>query len=227
MLVAQGVLEVRRGKGTFVSDRVEDIDDFGFTGLRPGEGPAADLFELRSIFEPQAARLACRRATAEERADILAKGRAVEVCIRFRCRPHPGRRRLSRRHCPGHPQRVYGAPPPLSSSGRWPRRWRPGTTPSGWRRTPCGTTRCCWSFSPVGTRRVHSTPWPSTCATPWTRWAWASVRTECPEFLFRSRHLSNGGTIQDRKRLCSLFAYKEGRQFSLVEAAGPFLCHSI
>lgn len=82
MLVAQGVLEVRRGKGTFVSDRVEDIDDFGFTGLSRVKGQLRDLFELRSIFEPQAARLACRRATAEERADILAKGRAVEDCIR-------------------------------------------------------------------------------------------------------------------------------------------------
>lgn len=82
MLTAQGVLEVRRGKGTFVSDRVEDIDDFGFTGLSRVKGQLRDLFELRSIFEPQAARLACRRATAEERADILSKGRAVEDCIR-------------------------------------------------------------------------------------------------------------------------------------------------
>ena len=82
MLVAQGVLEVRRGKGTFVSAQVEDIDDFGFTGLSRVKGQLRDLFELRSIFEPQAARLACRRATAEERADILAKGRAVEDCIR-------------------------------------------------------------------------------------------------------------------------------------------------
>ena len=82
MLVAQGVLEVRRGKGTFVSARVEDIDDFGFTGLRRVKGQLRDLFELRSIFEPQAARLACRRATAEERADILARGKEVEDCIR-------------------------------------------------------------------------------------------------------------------------------------------------
>lgn len=82
MLVAQGVLEVRRGKGTFVSARVEDIDDFGFTSLSRVKGQLRDLFELRSIFEPQAARLACRRATAEERADILAKGKIVEDCIR-------------------------------------------------------------------------------------------------------------------------------------------------
>ena len=82
MLVAQGVLEVRRGKGTFVSARVEDIDDFGFAGLRRVKGQLRDLFELRSIFEPQAAMLACRRATVEERADILARGKEVEHCIR-------------------------------------------------------------------------------------------------------------------------------------------------
>ena len=82
MLVAQGVLEVRRGKGTFVSARVEDIDDFGFSGLRRVKGQLRDLFELRSIFEPQAAMLACRRATVEERADILARGKEVEDCIR-------------------------------------------------------------------------------------------------------------------------------------------------
>ena len=82
MLVAQGVLEVRRGKGTFVSARVEDIDDFGFAGLRRVKGQLRDLFELRSTFAPQAPMLACRRATVEERADILARGKEVEDCIR-------------------------------------------------------------------------------------------------------------------------------------------------
>ena len=81
-LAAQGVLEVRRGKGTFVSPRVEEIGDFGFGGLARVKGQLRDLFELRSIFEPRAARLACGRATGEELADILAKGEAVEACIR-------------------------------------------------------------------------------------------------------------------------------------------------
>ena len=81
-LTAQGVLEVRRGKGTFVSAAVEEMDDFGFSALERVRGQLRDLFELRSIFEPRAAELACRRASDEELADILARGAAVERCIR-------------------------------------------------------------------------------------------------------------------------------------------------
>ena len=81
-LVTQGVLEVRRGKGTFVSEQVGEIEDFGFGGLERVKGQLRDLFELRSIFEPQAAELACLRATEEELSDILEKGAAVEACIR-------------------------------------------------------------------------------------------------------------------------------------------------
>ena len=80
-LIGQGVLEVRRGRGTFVSGRVEEINDFGFGGLDRVRGQLRDLFELRHIFEPAAAALACRRATEEELADILARGAAVEECI--------------------------------------------------------------------------------------------------------------------------------------------------
>ena len=81
-LVTQGVLEVRRGKGTFVSEQVTHINDFGFSDLGHVRAQLRDLFELRSIFEPQAAKLACLRATEEELADILAKGAEVEACIR-------------------------------------------------------------------------------------------------------------------------------------------------
>ena len=78
----QGVVEVRRGRGTFVSERVGEIQDFGFSRLSRVRGQLRDLFELRSIFEPRAAALACRRATEEELSDILKKGAAVERCIR-------------------------------------------------------------------------------------------------------------------------------------------------
>ena len=81
-LTARGVLEVRRGRGTFVSSRVEEIEDFGFGALEGVRGQLRDLFELRAIFEPQAAALACTRADDRELADILDRGRAVEACIR-------------------------------------------------------------------------------------------------------------------------------------------------
>ena len=81
-LTTQGVLEVRRGRGTFVSEQVDRVEDFGFSTLEQVRGQLRDLFELRSIFEPQAARLACRRGSDEELADILAKGEAVDRCIR-------------------------------------------------------------------------------------------------------------------------------------------------
>lgn len=81
-LVTQGVLEVRRGRGTFVSPRVTEINDFGFSTLEQVRGQLRDLFELRAVFEPEMAALACRRATREELADILARGEQVAAAIR-------------------------------------------------------------------------------------------------------------------------------------------------
>ena len=81
-LTSQQVLEVRRGRGTFVSDQIEHINDYGFSTLDQIQGQLRDLFELRAIFEPKAAHLACRRASTEELADIVAKGEAVDQCIR-------------------------------------------------------------------------------------------------------------------------------------------------
>lgn len=81
-LVTQGVLEVRRGRGTFVSRRVEEINDFGFSALDRVRGQLRDLFELRAVFEPEMAALACRRATPEELADILTQGERVAAAIR-------------------------------------------------------------------------------------------------------------------------------------------------
>ena len=74
-LADRGVLEVRRGRGTFVSQQVEEIGNFGFSSLEQVRGQLRDLFELRSMFEP-------RRAAPEELSDILEKGAAVEQCIR-------------------------------------------------------------------------------------------------------------------------------------------------
>lgn len=81
-LVTQGVLEVRRGRGTFVSQKVKEINDFGFSTLEQVRGQLRDLFELRAVFEPEMAALACRRASPEELADILAQGERVAAAIR-------------------------------------------------------------------------------------------------------------------------------------------------
>ena len=81
-LLVQGVVEVRRGRGTFVTQRAAEVEDFGFDDLARVKGQLRDLFELREIFEPQAARLACRRATEGERTEILERGAEVERCIR-------------------------------------------------------------------------------------------------------------------------------------------------
>ena len=169
MLVAQGVLEVRRGKGTFVSARVEDIDDFGFTGLSRVKGQLRDLFELRSIFEPQAARLACRRATAEERADILAKGKIVEDCIRS------GADRTQA-------DAAFHAAIVRATHNEFMVRLLPliqravataVETGDDAQRLAEDTLRdhaLLLEFFARGTRKAPSTPWLSTCATPWTRW---------------------------------------------------------
>ena len=81
-LTSQGLLEVRRGRGTFVTLEADHINDYGFSHLDQVRGQLKDLFELRRIFEPSAARLACQRATPEEMADILARGAEVDRCIR-------------------------------------------------------------------------------------------------------------------------------------------------
>lgn len=81
-LTSQRILEIRRGRGTFVSAEISHINDFGFSRLDAIQGQLRDLFELRQIVEPSAARLACQRATKEEMAEILSCGEAVDCCIR-------------------------------------------------------------------------------------------------------------------------------------------------
>lgn len=78
-LVAQGVLEIRRGKGTYV---VEDLPTAGvdltsLAGLR-SRVRAKDLFEMRLIFEPATVALACQRASDEELRQIQKKAERME-----------------------------------------------------------------------------------------------------------------------------------------------------
>lgn len=78
-LVAQGILEIRRGKGTFVADELPaaGLDLTSLAGMR-SRVRAKDLFEMRLIFEPATAALACRRGTEEELRQIQKKARRME-----------------------------------------------------------------------------------------------------------------------------------------------------
>jgi GntR family transcriptional repressor for pyruvate dehydrogenase complex len=78
-LVAQGVLEIRRGKGTYVSETLPDtgLNLTALSSLRAKER-AMDLFEMRLIFEPETVALACQRATDEELQLIRKKAERME-----------------------------------------------------------------------------------------------------------------------------------------------------
>ena len=78
-LVAQGVLEIRRGKGTFVSpDLPEEAVDLSVLQNMHSRVRAKDLFEMRLIFEPETVALACRRASDEELEQIRKTALRVE-----------------------------------------------------------------------------------------------------------------------------------------------------
>ena len=75
-LVAQGILTVQRGKGTFVSENVSN-DTTNFMTLERAHMRLKDLYEMRLIFEPMCAALACQRASDEEIEKIIKQGRKV------------------------------------------------------------------------------------------------------------------------------------------------------
>ncbi len=81
-LSAQGYVEVRRGSGTFVTDRAMFRTDIGLRRLESVRIRLRDLCEIRMMIEPQAARLACRRGTEQELAEIAARAEAVAQYVR-------------------------------------------------------------------------------------------------------------------------------------------------
>jgi len=78
-LVAQSVLEIQRGKGTFVSTElpVEAVDLKALQHMH-SRVRAKDLFEMRLIFEPATVALACERASDEELEQIRRKAARME-----------------------------------------------------------------------------------------------------------------------------------------------------
>lgn len=82
ILVTNGILEIKRGLGTFVRGdiSVEKLNELN--PLSSAKVNAKDLYEMRLIFEPEAAYLATLRATDDELKKILKLGKKIEEKIR-------------------------------------------------------------------------------------------------------------------------------------------------
>ncbi len=83
ILATNGILEIQRGKGTFVKkdfkgDNIEEI-----SSLSKIKANAKDLYEMRLIFEPEAAYLAVQRASDAEIKRILSLGEEIEEYIKL------------------------------------------------------------------------------------------------------------------------------------------------
>ena len=81
ILVTRGLLEVRRGVGTFVTRSRSIHADYDVLRIQNTNVNTKDLYEMRLMFEPQAAYYACLRATDEEIETILRFGKLDEQMI--------------------------------------------------------------------------------------------------------------------------------------------------
>ncbi|MHB8074521.1 FadR/GntR family transcriptional regulator [Desulfosporosinus fructosivorans] len=81
ILTAHNVLEIQRGKGTYVKNNQELNEEFGLEELSTSQMDVKDLYEMRLIFEPQSAYYAAKRATDKELERILYYGRLEEELI--------------------------------------------------------------------------------------------------------------------------------------------------
>lgn len=81
ILVARNVLEIRRGKGTFVVKHEDSDENFGLEELSTMKLNAKDLYEMRLIFEPETAYYAAKRATDKELKRIVYYGKLEEQKI--------------------------------------------------------------------------------------------------------------------------------------------------
>lgn len=77
ILVAYNILEIQRGKGTFVT-RTASRQEPGLGRLSDIKVNVKDLYEIRLIFEPEAAYLAAIRGTDAEIKRILEFGKRIE-----------------------------------------------------------------------------------------------------------------------------------------------------
>lgn len=82
ILVTNGILEIKRGRGTFVKKGIDVSNTMqSFNDLSNARINAKDLYEIRLIFEPEAAYYATIRASDAELKRILDYGKQIEEKI--------------------------------------------------------------------------------------------------------------------------------------------------
>lgn len=82
ILVTNDILEIKRGTGTFVKKDVDSQETMqSLNNLSNARINAKDLYEMRLIFEPEAAYFATIRASEAELSRILAYGKEIEQKI--------------------------------------------------------------------------------------------------------------------------------------------------
>ena len=82
ILSTRGLVEVRRGIGTFVTQSRSIHADYDVLKIQDTNVNTKDLYEMRLMFEPQAAYYACLRASDEELETIFRYGELNERMIR-------------------------------------------------------------------------------------------------------------------------------------------------
>ena len=66
-MVSRNILEIQRGKGTFVSQKPGVVDDpLGLVFFKDKQKLSLDLLEIRFMLEPKIAALAAKNATKED-----------------------------------------------------------------------------------------------------------------------------------------------------------------
>lgn len=80
VLVSKGVVEIKRGKGTFVLK--DEIDNFTLGNLNNNHSDLKDLLEMRLILEPVTVYLATKRASEKELERIISYGEKIEEKIK-------------------------------------------------------------------------------------------------------------------------------------------------
>ncbi len=81
-LIAQGVLVVKRGRGTFIASELPGIGDVNIDSMDFVRVRLSDLYEIRLMFEPQSVKLACERADDDELFAIEAQAKEINRLLR-------------------------------------------------------------------------------------------------------------------------------------------------